>query len=445
MSHVVDLVHVDRCLQSALHLLETTSTVSPAGRGWHHHLDEPKAAPTATAIVMTAFHQMRVPLDRFSESLTLLRATQVDSIDPLRDGGWSTRTSPANPLMEATGLVARFLGLAWLSHVRDAPDAGRAISWLINNQNEDGGWGSHRGCRSRVWLTCLGLRALAVLNPLEPALADGVSWLMDQQDQSDCAWGEEAGKPSTITHTAFVLLTLGEILHVEGEVRLLRAFDWLEGNLNAAELDDRNARVEVYTVPSLPNDPPDEWEQTLFHCGLPIALSALLRHPAGASPVLVANAANTIIDSQIVHNHHDRLIGHWPSVNGGASRSLWSLWPCMQALLDLKQVRLIRSGDLTTWMPGAVGVQRATTRSRSLHGIVRTERRRVAIRSKVRRYWASAVLTTALLIGGGSVGLGYLQMKDYALSMVLPLALFIAEGVRRQARIMRATGGSGTS
>ncbi len=71
------------------------------------------------------------------------------------------------PVVEATGWIARFLARARCDLRDDAPDTKRAYQWLLRNQNPDGGWGSLHGCPSRVWLTCLALRALSQLNPYE--------------------------------------------------------------------------------------------------------------------------------------------------------------------------------------------------------------------------------------------------------------------------------------
>lgn len=46
-----------------------------------------------------------------------------------------------------------------------------------------------KGAESRVWLTCLALRAVAALNPYSPRVEKGIGWLMANREPRDAAWG----------------------------------------------------------------------------------------------------------------------------------------------------------------------------------------------------------------------------------------------------------------
>ncbi|MFB4276454.1 MULTISPECIES: prenyltransferase/squalene oxidase repeat-containing protein [unclassified Nonomuraea] len=444
MAQAIDVMHVDECLKAALGLLKATYTATPHGGGWHHRLADPKPAATATAIALTAFHEQQVGFANFDAGLSFLRASQVASDDPLQDGGWWTETQARVPLMEATGWVARFLGHARLHHAEGGPDVGRALSWLINNQNDDGGWGSHRGCRSRVWLTCLGLRALNCLHPRHKAVADGVNWLLRQQDEGNFGWSANAGEQTTVPHTSFVLLTLSEINATWRDQRLLRAYSWLCENVDPTIIDGSIESYHVSPYPNSRNDDRDRdqgWDQVIYHHALPIALSALLRHPDGPPAGLVTRAANTIIRSQITEDDDRRFSGYWPGQYTSKQPTLWSTWPCMQALLDLKRVPLLRAGDITTWSREAVVVQRGSARDRSPAAILRAHHRKVVLRSRLTRHWPSGLVVVSVGAGGLAVGLGGLGMKEFALSLIFPFLLFVVEQRRRNGRKNREAKG----
>ncbi|MEU8268320.1 prenyltransferase/squalene oxidase repeat-containing protein [Sphaerisporangium sp. NPDC049002] len=423
---IIDISALDRRLKASLSLLRRTYADSDAGGGWYHQLDMVPPGPTATGVALTAFHQCGERSEHFTDALTFLKARQISSEDPLLDGGWAMNTSFGLPVMEATGWVARYLGLARCALVDDGPSTARAYQWIINNQNEDGGWGSLRGCPSRVWLTCLALRALAQLNPRHSAVNRGVEWLLARQNRTSCGWGENDTRSPTVTHTAFVLITLAEVGADRTGDAILNAYQWLETHVDPSVIDDPHARIESYNVSRMVDGNPAVWHTILLHYGMPIALSAMLRHPGNPPADVICAGFDTINRTQLDG-------GHWPNIQGGDSVSIWALWPFVQALTDIRDLSPVRSADQITWSHDLVVVQRQEASGRPLSALLRAQRW-LAVTRFFARTWASLLLILSTVTGLILVGIGRFSWKDYVLGMILPIGLLLIQEARQRHR-----------
>ena len=417
----IDLARTEQALENALSFMRNRFRPgqAPGAGGWYHQLDAPAPGPTATAVGLDMFQRVRAPFDHFDDCLGFLRERQARSADSRVNGGWSTNTSLGHPVMEATGWVSYIIGTARTGLVTDGPDARAAYEWLVNNQNTDGGWGSLSGCPSRVWLTCLGLRALHQLNPYADAIATGLEWLMAARGESG-GWGEIPGRSPTVTHTSFALVTILELRPQWNDTRTLPAFEWLTAHLDTTRLDDRDARVESYNTSLLDeNGAPVVWQTVMPHYGLAFAASALLRHPKGAPAELIADAFETITSGQLPS-------GAWPNVHGGSGESIWSVAPFVNALCDLRRVSPAMSSDHILWSPSLVVIQRADAGDQPLTAIIRAQRRARFARA-FGRHWSVALLSLSALLGILLVGLERFSWKDFTLGLILPLGLFVTE------------------
>ena len=74
----------------------------------------------------------------------------------------------------------------------------RAAQWLIDSQNDDGGWGIKKGEISNVSSTAMAMIALAECGRGNDSLARGAAWLMATQNQ-DGGWDNIAGVYSSNT------------------------------------------------------------------------------------------------------------------------------------------------------------------------------------------------------------------------------------------------------
>ena len=422
---VIDMAVLEARLNESLDVLrDTYAPALGSGGGWYHELARPEPGTTATALGLLAFVEAGHPFEYFDEGLALLAARQARSDDGLRDGGWATKTSLGMPVVEATGWIARFLARARCDLREDAPDTRRAYRWLLRNQNPDGGWGSLHGCPSRVWLTCLALRALSQLNPYDPAVDRGVEWLTADRTAHRPGWGPTPASRPTVTHTAFALVTLAEARPELRTERLLDAYDWLLDHLDP---DDDHTWIETYDVAPEPRGAGTEpvWRLALWHYGLPIALTALLRDPRGPHGPVVARAFRTLVRGEFADPRR-------PGLPGGGRTSLWTLWWRLETLIALRRVPLAGNADILHWLPDATVVQRSHARDRALAGLL-PHRRLVDPVDLARRHWAAFLLSLVCVASALGVAAGLWGWKDFWLSVILPIVLTgIDESAKRR-------------
>ncbi|MFI0412098.1 prenyltransferase/squalene oxidase repeat-containing protein [Actinomadura sp. 3N508] len=425
---VIDMAVLETRLNESLDVLrDAYAPALGAGGGWYHELTRPEPGTTATALGLLAFVEAGRPFEHFDDGLAFLAARQTSSQDELRDGGWATKTSLGMPVVEATGWIARFLARARCDLREDAPDLRRAYQWLLRNQNPDGGWGSLLGCPSRVWLTCLALRALSQLNPYDPAVDRGVEWLTADRTAHRPAWGPTQASTPTVTHTAFALVTLAEARPDLRSERLLDAYDWLLANLDP---DDEHTWIETYDVSpdgvtAQGTGPKPVWRLALWHHGLPIALAALLRDPRGPNGTAVARAFGTLVRGEVGGPSR-------PGFPGSGRTSLWTLWWRLETLIALARIPLAGRADVVHWLPDATVVQRSHARERPLADLL-PHRRLVDPVRFARRHWAALLLILVCLCSAFGVAAGVWGWKDFWLSVILPVILTgFSESMRRR-------------
>jgi squalene-hopene/tetraprenyl-beta-curcumene cyclase len=79
-----------------------------------------------------------------------------------------------NPTYGTARVLAAYRDLGMMA----SDPARRGIQWLLENQNDDGGWGGCRGTPSSVEETALAVEVLLEAKP-QAAVARGVGWLID--------------------------------------------------------------------------------------------------------------------------------------------------------------------------------------------------------------------------------------------------------------------------
>ncbi|MFC4913552.1 prenyltransferase/squalene oxidase repeat-containing protein [Actinomadura gamaensis] len=419
----LDMALLHRTLNDSLDVLrDTYAPANGTGGGWYHELSRPEPGATATALGLLAFTAAGRPFEHFDSGLAFLAHRQVESPDPLRDGGWSTKTSLGMPVVEATAWIARFLAIARCDLRPDAPDLRRAYRWLLRNQNPDGGWGSLRGAPSRTWLTCLALRALTRLNPYDPAVERGVEWLTADRTALRPGWGTTPAAAPTVSHTAFALVTLAEARPGHEDDRLLAAYDWLAAHLDAA---DDHTWIETYDVMPHGSAAAPIWRMALWHYGLPLAVTALVHDPRGAPGPLLGRAVGLLLAGETT-------APSWTAYPPDGRISLWTLWWRLDALIELARMPLARSRDVLHWLPDATVVQRAHARDRPLPALLPSRPRPDPVRF-VRRYWSSLLLASVVIGALGGVAWHAWGWSEFWLSVIIPMAMTTAhESLRRR-------------
>lgn len=419
------MAQIDAAIQRSLVLLREKYTPSPGGGGgWYHRLGVPPPGATATAVALLAFDVAGERPDHIPESLKFLKARQLRSAELLLDGGWATNTSMNQPVVEATAWVVHCLGRLRLGLADDGPDLQSGYQWLLRNQNEDGGWGSFYRMPSRTFLTCLAIQALMQVNPYHESVPKAVRWLVESSRPIPYAWGKEPSASPTVTHTAFVLMTLCEGGYDRNDERIGKGFDWLADHLDVNSLDEPETRVEEYRVVR-PGRGRLWRSPALIHYCLPMAAAALeIAPPASAEKTrqCLDDAIETIIARQ-------NSAGYWPNIYD-TDITLWGVWPCLQALAGASRISLAGRSDLVTMLPDVVVIQNARSRHKPLTvalADVLPRRRRFSARAFLRRYWAAGLLALFVLAGIVGVGLRKLGPAEVGFGLIFPIILLVIQ------------------
>jgi squalene-hopene/tetraprenyl-beta-curcumene cyclase len=152
-------------------------------------IDPPSADVTAHMIEMLAH-------EGYGDDLRTERGRQRLLAEQEADGSWFGRWG-ANYIY---GTAAALPALAALGETPDGPTMRRAVKWLEERQNPDGGWGEDlrsydnpalagRG-KSTASQTGWALMALLAAKERSPAVQSGIAWLIDNQ-REDGGWDEE--------------------------------------------------------------------------------------------------------------------------------------------------------------------------------------------------------------------------------------------------------------
>lgn len=430
----IDGRSIDAMVDRGLAVLNRTFHASAHGGGWYHRLDNPSPGPSATAAGVMSFRVHGRVFEHETACLAFLRHRQVTSDDERLAGGWALNTSFGRPVTEATGLVTHFLLRSGTSHTSDAPDVRRAGEWLLANQNVDGGWGSFGGQESRVWLTAMALRAITGIERRSQAVKHAVAWLMNARDPATGAWGETRNGAATVTHTSYILTALLETGLAVADTSLgeavASAYSWLVAVFDPTTIHDDDARIESYNVVSRTADGSEvTWQSTIWHPGLPFALSALVRAPALKRFDLIASAVRTMAATQSAQ-------GTWPGPDSSAAFSVWSVAPFLDALADVRRHLPLGDGlTLTPLSPYSAVVQGGPDASLAAERLITVSRRR-RLRQVFRRSWAAGALALLAAAGGVLYATGVLDLRDIGFGLLVPIALLVLQlalgGSRRQ-------------
>lgn len=155
----------------------------------HGALLDPPTEDVTGRVLMTLALQNRVQDQQaINDCIDYLRRTQQP------DGSWWGRWG-TNYIYGTWSVMA---GLIFAGEDPQQPYIQRAISFLLRQQRDDGGWGEsndsyvpelrHNSCPSTSWHTSWALLALMIAGEVQrPEVAAGIEWLLQQQ-QEDGLW-----------------------------------------------------------------------------------------------------------------------------------------------------------------------------------------------------------------------------------------------------------------
>jgi hypothetical protein len=178
-------------------------------------------APLATAEAVLALSEFAVKSDVRS---ALKRACKFLIESQQEDGGWAD-LSGGYSVNDATGCVIAALSEAKKSNIINVPDENlkNAVDFLISQQNTDGGWGVTKGEESKMHYTFFAIVGLAKYSYMfsnqkfaNKALKKGIRWILkNSRKNNEKGVGLSMNLPPTPVATALAILCM----HEAGEMK----------------------------------------------------------------------------------------------------------------------------------------------------------------------------------------------------------------------------------
>lgn len=234
----------------SLKLLNDDIKIISNRAGWHHFVGDQKIGNVATAQGIIIHSYLNSSNSSLNKLFTTLREAQNQSENDL--GGWSFITSTQDiPTIEATSWV--LLGLVAGGEDSNSEIITKGKDWIINNQNNDGGWGSRKDLTSRVYTTFLACYCLSVIEPNlfkinDPIIRKAMLWILRCQN-TDSGWGAAFGEKSSAIHTAFGLFALHIMEYgVKNEVE--KGIQYLYSQWDTETMWEDTLKLEQYDLPT---------------------------------------------------------------------------------------------------------------------------------------------------------------------------------------------------
>lgn len=228
--------------------------------GWHQKIGEAKVGDVATGQSILLLKYCRCQYHDLVKLTNTLRESQYRrSTDDNRYGAWSFLTARDTPTVDAT--VWPLLGLIAAGEPMESEAVLAARNWVINNMNDDGGWGPRKGLTSRTYhtfLACFCLREIDlnyfVNNELLATKIRG--WIIKCRND-DGGWGMTKGAPSSSIHTAFAVYTLF-VVNAGKTPEMRTGIDYLYQHWRPDTLWEHTLSSEQYEIPRA-----GEWEDAI--------------------------------------------------------------------------------------------------------------------------------------------------------------------------------------
>jgi len=200
---------------------------------WSEFISFPKGneAPLATAETILALASFAGKAEVKS---ALKRACRFLIQSQHGDGGWDD-LSGEHPVNDATGCVIAALSKAQKLNISVVPTKTleNGVSFLLSQQNSDGGWGTVKDEESKMHYTyfalmglscCKGMISNAVKEKVKKAIENGVEWINNNSHKNDDEGiGLSQESASSPVATALAIMSLSET----GRTKLIKA-KWID-------------------------------------------------------------------------------------------------------------------------------------------------------------------------------------------------------------------------
>lgn len=203
--------------------------------GWHQHLGSHKVGIVATAMALLYYQVVSEECPKKEESLEFLINKKN------ADGGW--------PYISNTNGDSNVESTCWALyalHQYDAQLYSREIetgtTWLLaqydQHEDIDSGWPFMRDSLPKIYLTAFVLRTLKKLGKNNGQQYEAAKrWLVDAQND-DGGWGELPERGSSLFFTCYCILTLTECGIGEDDTMIVKALGWLDRKMSEINIYD---------------------------------------------------------------------------------------------------------------------------------------------------------------------------------------------------------------
>ncbi len=327
MSLKIEKGNIDELVDRSIrHLMEEYREISDS-YGWHQYLGSEKIGNIANAQALLIFRYFDRQFDNKVKVLETLRKNQLkDENDIKIDGGWTYRTNYTSaPTTECTCWT-----LSALTRELDSNDEviNKGINWLLNNHpnsDKDLGWGSVKEDIPRTYATCLALRILKRYGRQNTEeFKRALSWLKNAKNK-DGGWGDNEKNESTITHTAHSVITLISCGYKKDSSIVDDACSWL-----LAQYEDHENWIDIQNGGLLELLDFEGKRISYYHYSVPWVLVALLKCDR-LNTSQFFTSFKELIDSEDG--------GNWihPFLMNQKHHTIWSKHDCLLAIYNLKK------------------------------------------------------------------------------------------------------------
>lgn len=281
--------NVDGIINACTKTLDDNHRHIGSDAGWHQHLGSHKVGIVATAMALLYYQMVSRECPEKEENLEFLRKKRNI------DGGW--------PYISNTNGDSNVESTCWVLcalHQYDAQLYSREIedgtTWLLTQYDQrediDSGWPFMRDSLSRIYLTAFVLRTLKKLGKdSRQEYESAKKWLINAQND-DGGWGELPERGSSLFFTCYCILTLMECGIGVDDIMMVNAFGWLDRKMSETNIYDsslicylefieKGTRGERIRIP-------------FFHYVLPYVVMAYLK--LGKKGGMVLDAMRVLIE-----------------------------------------------------------------------------------------------------------------------------------------------------
>lgn len=203
---MINPLQINLHISKSVDWLYNTWKKNKTGVGWSITPDNPRIMQwggTLDAIRALVFAGANLNNPMISESVEWLIQTQND------DGGWCS-WEIKNSCVDVTCWIVITLKMLEMDIYQ--ANINKAIQYIISNQKKDGSWGAYREGESRVYATLLAIWALIGID--KSSMMKGINWIIDARND-DGAWGfKYKDNASNVPMAAIALIVLGKASYI---------------------------------------------------------------------------------------------------------------------------------------------------------------------------------------------------------------------------------------